>query len=115
MCGIAGTFNLPEYGAADVSQMIDCIRYRGPDEQGVEALGPAVLGHARLAVVDPENGHQPMSNEDGTVWVVFNGEIYNFVELREELTAKGHRFKSRCDTEVLVHLWKKKARRCWRA
>ena len=105
MCGIAGTFNLPEYGPADIERMIDCIRYRGPDEQGVEALGPAVLGHARLAVVDPENGHQPMSNEDGTVWVVFNGEIYNFAELREELTARGHRFKSRCDTEVLVHLW----------
>lgn len=105
MCGIAGTFNLPEFGEQNVAAMIDSIRYRGPDEAGTVKMGPATLGHARLAVVDPENGTQPMSNEDGTVWVVFNGEIYNFVELREELMAGGHQFKSRCDTEVLVHLW----------
>jgi asparagine synthase (glutamine-hydrolysing) len=85
--------------------MVDLIHHRGVDEQGVERLGPVVLGHVRLAVVDPENGKQPMCNEDGTVWVSFNGEIYNYVELRQELKAKGHRFKSRCDTEVLVHLW----------
>jgi asparagine synthase (glutamine-hydrolysing) len=85
--------------------MIDCIKYRGVDEQGVEELGRAVLGHARLAVVDPENGKQPMSSTDNKVWVVFNGEIFNFIELREQLKAKGYKFKSRCDTEVLVHLW----------
>ena len=62
-------------------------------------------GISGAPVVDPENGTQPLSNEDGSVWVVFNGEIYNFVDLREELKAKGHHFKSRCDTEVLVHLW----------
>jgi len=96
---------VPGIESRHVGEMVRQIQHRGPDEQGVETFGPVVLGHARLAVVDPENGLQPMSNEDGTVWVSFNGEIYNYVELREELKAKGHRFKSRCDTEVLVHLW----------
>jgi asparagine synthase (glutamine-hydrolysing) len=106
MCGIAGTFNCPQFSERDVEAMVATIRYRGVDEAGVERVGPSLLGHARLAVVDPENGHQPMSNADGTVWVIFNGEIYNFIELREELKAKGYQFKSRCDTEVLVHLWR---------
>lgn len=106
MCGIAGVVNVGAAQLPDVQAMIDCIQYRGRDENGVHAIGNAILGHARLAVVDPENGKQPMSNTDGTVWVVFNGEIYNYVELREELKAKGYHFKSRCDTEVLVHLWR---------
>lgn len=105
MCGIAGVVGAAGTTENDVWDMINCIKYRGVDEQGVEMLGQAVLGHARLAVVDPENGMQPMSNADGSVWVVFNGEIFNFIELREQLKAKGYRFKSRCDTEVLVHLW----------
>ncbi|MBT8436410.1 MAG: asparagine synthase (glutamine-hydrolyzing) [Gammaproteobacteria bacterium] len=105
MCGIAGVFNVPGIESHHVREMVNLIHHRGPDEQGVEKFGPVILGHARLAVVDPENGLQPMSNEDGTVWVSFNGEIYNYVELREELKTRGHRFKSRCDTEVLVHLW----------
>ena len=105
MCGIAGIYNVPGIIEKDVKTMIDKIKYRGIDEQGVEKIGPTILGHARLAVVDPENGMQPMCNEDSTVWVSFNGEIYNYVELREELKGKGHTFKSRCDTEVLVHLW----------
>jgi asparagine synthase (glutamine-hydrolysing) len=106
MCGIAGVINASGVQPAHVKTMIDQIQYRGRDEHGVEALGRAVVGHARLAVVDPENGMQPMSNTDNTVWVTFNGEIYNYVELREELKAKGYTFKSRCDTEVLVHLWR---------
>src|SRR3954463_88626 len=107
MCGIAGVVNANGVLPAHVKTMVDQIQYRGRDEQGVEALGSrAVVGHARLAVVDPENGKQPMSNTDNTVWVTFNGEIYNYVELREELKAKGYKFKSRCDTEVLVHLWR---------
>jgi asparagine synthase (glutamine-hydrolysing) len=105
MCGIAGVFNVPGIETHHVKEMVDLIHHRGIDEQGVEKIGSTVLGHVRLAVVDPENGMQPMSNEDDTVWVSFNGEIYNYVELREELKAKGHTFKSRCDTEVLVHLW----------
>ena len=108
MCGIAGVVGTQKYTKSDVARMIDCIAYRGPDEQDVVQIGPALLGHARLAVVDPENGGQPMSNTDDTVWVVFNGEIYNFIELREDLKSKGYQFKSRCDTEVLVHLWREK-------
>lgn len=108
MCGIAGVIGTQKYSKHDVARMIDCIAYRGPDEQDVVQIGPALLGHARLAVVDPENGGQPMSNMDDTVWVVFNGEIYNFIELRDELKSKGYVFKSRCDTEVLVHLWREK-------
>jgi asparagine synthase (glutamine-hydrolysing) len=108
MCGISGVIGNSSYSKADVARMIELISYRGPDEQGVVQIGSALLGHARLAVVDPENGGQPMSNTDDSVWVVFNGEIYNFVELREDLKAKGYIFKSRCDTEVLVHLWREK-------
>ena len=108
MCGIAGVVNSANTTEEDVDRMVRCIRYRGPDEADVKKLGRAILGHARLAVVDPENGKQPMSNTDDTVWVVFNGEIYNYVEIREDLKKKGYRFKSRCDTEVLVHLWREK-------
>jgi asparagine synthase (glutamine-hydrolysing) len=105
MCGIAGVVGAAGTTEQDVWAMVDCIKYRGVDEQGVKSFGKAILGHARLAVVDPENGMQPMSNTDGKVWVIFNGEIFNFIELREQLKAKGYKFKSRCDTEVLVHLW----------
>ncbi|MFM9879536.1 MAG: asparagine synthase (glutamine-hydrolyzing) [Burkholderiaceae bacterium] len=108
MCGMTGVVGASGVTADHVQQMIECIKYRGPDEMGVKDLGAAILGHARLAVVDKENGMQPMCNADGTVWVAFNGEIYNFIELREQLKAKGYKFKSRCDTEVLVHLWDEK-------
>ena len=108
MCGIAGVIHTNSFNKNDVTKMIECISYRGPDEQDVVKVGPCYLGHVRLAVVDPENGGQPMSNTDNTVWVVFNGEIYNFVEIRDSLKRKGYVFKSRCDTEVLVHLWREK-------
>ena len=104
MCGIAGIVGSNKYNENNVKEMIRKISYRGPDEQGTIDLENVCLGHARLAVVDPENGSQPMCNEDETVWVVFNGEIYNFVEIRANLIQKGYKFKSRCDTEVLVHL-----------
>ncbi len=106
MCGLAGIYDATRMASdADVKKMISAIHYRGVDESDVVDLGECILGHARLAVVDPENGMQPMSNSDNSVWVVFNGEIYNFVELRNSLIEKGYKFKSRCDTEVLVHLW----------
>ena len=108
MCGIAGIIGSQKYSENDAKKMIDMISYRGPDEQGTVNLGNIYLGHARLAVVDPENGTQPMSNEDDSVWVVFNGEIYNHLEIRTDLQKKGYTFKSRCDTEVLVHLWREK-------
>ena len=106
MCGIAGAVHTTGFSRGDISQMLDSIAYRGPDAQAVVEAGPALLGNARLEVVDLAGGGQPMANADETVWVVCNGEIYNFVELREELEAKGYRFKSRSDTEVLVHLWR---------
>ncbi|AKJ31118.1 asparagine synthase [Caldimonas brevitalea] len=85
--------------------MIDRLRHRGPDGSGVYTQGPVGLAHARLSIVDPEGGAQPLHNEDRTVSVVFNGEIFNHRELQRELEARGHRFRTRCDTEVLVHLY----------
>lgn len=111
MCGIAGVVNVPGMASSDIETMLDRIRYRGPDEARVQHLGRTVIGHARLVVVDREGGRQPMTNGDETVWVTCNGEIYNYVELREELEAKGYRFTSRSDTEVLVHLWREEGER----
>ncbi len=86
--------------------MRDTMRHRGPDDVGLLVEGPVALAHRRLSIVDlTDAGHQPMSNEDGSVWVVFNGEVYNYVELAAELAARGHRFRSHCDTEVIVHAW----------
>jgi asparagine synthase (glutamine-hydrolysing) len=86
------------------------LRHRGPDGQQCVTLmdGRCLLGHLRLAIIDIEGGAQPISNEDGTVWVICNGEIYNYLELREKLVAQGHRFSSHSDTEVLVHLFEEK-------
>ena len=85
--------------------MLAAIAHRGPDDEGVFARGPVGLGNRRLSIIDLEGGHQPLSNEDGTIWVAFNGEIYNFPDLRRELVAKGHVFKTGSDTEVIVHLY----------
>src|SRR5215831_13126626 len=110
MCGIAGYLRLrPEIAApltASVARdMLEAIRRRGPDGEGEWRSNDDLcwLGHRRLAIIDLHSGDQPMCNEDGTIWVVFNGEIYNHAVLRTELEAFGHRFKTRCDTEVLVH------------
>ena len=106
MCGIAGIFNCSPAKDADASllkKMCGQLIHRGPDDDGIQVLGPAGLGFRRLSIIDLSGGHQPMSNEDGTVWTVFNGEIYNFQELRKELEEKGHRFKTSSDTETIVH------------
>src|ERR1700754_5018134 len=98
MCGIAG-FVLRD-GIADPSQvrlMCDQIRHRGPDDEGYYASDSCALGMRRLSIIDVRSGHQPISNEDGTVWVVFNGEIYNYRELRQFLTGRGHRFHTESD------------------
>jgi len=107
MCGIAGLFRangiLPDDAGA-VARMSDAQRHRGPDAEGLYCGERVVLGHRRLSILDlSDAGRQPMSNEDGSVWVVFNGEIYNYAELREELLNSGHRFRSASDTEVLIH------------
>ncbi|MBI5720129.1 MAG: asparagine synthase (glutamine-hydrolyzing) [Burkholderiales bacterium] len=108
MCGIAGLLAFP--GAAPPSRdelmgMIGTLRHRGPDGHGVWQQGPVGLAHARLSIIDLAGGTQPMANEDGQVQVTFNGEIFNHVELRERLVARGHVFRTASDTEVLVHLY----------
>jgi asparagine synthase (glutamine-hydrolysing) len=106
MCGIAG-YCLRE-GQAElpvVQAMCDQIRHRGPDDQGFHLDGGCALGMRRLSIIDLSTGHQPISNEDGSVWVVFNGEIYNYQELRRDLMGRGHRFTTNSDTETLVHLY----------
>lgn len=95
-----------------VKAMADTIRHRGPDDEGYYVSGLIGLGFRRLSIIDLQCGHQPLSNEDGTVWIVFNGEIYNFRELREFLLAKGHVFKTESDTEVIVHLYEERGPQC---
>lgn len=85
--------------------MTDAVRHRGPDGEGLFIRDRVALGHRRLSIIDPKGGKQPMSNEDGTVWVTYNGEIYNFRELRTDLEVRGHRFVTNCDTEVVVHAY----------
>ncbi|ASJ74798.1 asparagine synthase (glutamine-hydrolyzing) [Granulosicoccus antarcticus] len=106
MCGIAGIWN-PEHGPQreTLQAMIATLNHRGPDGVGFHLDGPVGLAHSRLAIIDIAGGAQPMSNEDGTVWVSCNGEIFNYPELRVKLIQRGHRFSSRSDTEVLVHLY----------
>jgi asparagine synthase (glutamine-hydrolysing) len=108
MCGICGiVLGDPQAGVNEdlVVTMRDAMAHRGPDGFGLVSLPGATLGHRRLSIIDVEHGDQPMSNEDESVWVTFNGEIYNFLSLRAELVGRGHRFRTRCDTEVLVHAY----------
>lgn len=109
MCGIAGIVNLvPGLPAPDreaTTRMVGALQHRGPDELGVYRDADAALGHARLSVIDLAQGQQPMLDARGSLVVVYNGEIYNYVELRDELVARGHRFRTRSDTEVLLVAW----------
>jgi asparagine synthase (glutamine-hydrolysing) len=108
MCGIVGFWNFRTGTPASREVIRACtatLVHRGPDEDGYWLDGPLALGMRRLQVVDPGGGHQPMANEDGSVRVVFNGEIYNHVALRGELESRGHRFRTRSDTEAIVHAW----------
>jgi asparagine synthase (glutamine-hydrolysing) len=109
MCGICGQFNFATdrpVDAAAVHAMARAIAHRGPDDEGYFIDGPIGLGFRRLSIIDLSGGHQPMSDAEGTIQVVFNGEIYNFQELRTELEASGHVFRTRSDTEVIVHGYK---------
>lgn len=87
------------------ARMLTMLHHRGPESAGVWSDGPVALGHARLSIIDIQGGMQPMANEDGTVWAIVNGEVFNFVELRAELLRAGHRFRTRSDSEVIVHLY----------
>src|SRR5579862_5350422 len=108
MCGIVGIYDGQGPNPIDrqlLQRMADAIAHRGPDGSGFH-LAPGIgLGHRRLAIIDVAGGHQPLFNEDETVAVTYNGEIYNFQELAAELAAKGHRFRTHSDTEVIVHAW----------
>lgn len=117
MCGIAGKLYFSPGAQAtrpEIERMLKPIHHRGPDGQGIHLDGPVGLGHVRLAIIDVDGGPQPMTNEDGTVWIVFNGEIYNFQALREELIARGHQFRSHSDTEVIIHAYEEYGTDCLR-
>jgi asparagine synthase (glutamine-hydrolysing) len=108
MCGIAGMFNRSGRQAATetgMRQMLALLRHRGPDEFGILLDRETGLGNARLSIIDLGGGSQPIANEDETLWIVFNGEIFNYVELRPELEARGHKFRTSSDTEVILHLY----------
>jgi asparagine synthase (glutamine-hydrolysing) len=108
MCGIAGIVGADRAYSADravISRMCRTIEHRGPDDEGIHAAGRVGLGMRRLSIIDLPTGRQPIHNEDRSVWIVFNGEIYNFPELRARLEARGHRFYTNSDTEVIVHLY----------
>ncbi|MBO0862519.1 MAG: asparagine synthase (glutamine-hydrolyzing) [Chloracidobacterium sp.] len=117
MCGIAGMFGEEKTMAFAerrevIRRMCDVITHRGPDDEGFHIEGGLAIGMRRLSIIDVASGRQPISNEDGSVWIVFNGEIYNFAELRAELIARGHIFQTRTDTETIVHLYEDEGERC---
>jgi asparagine synthase (glutamine-hydrolysing) len=115
MCGIVGQLlQNPEATVSrdQIEAMLSPMAHRGPDGDGIHLDGPAGLGHCRLSIIDVGGGAQPMTNEDGTVWIVFNGEIYNFQPLRDNLIARGHVFRSHCDTEVIIHLYEEYGADC---
>jgi asparagine synthase (glutamine-hydrolysing) len=115
MCGIVGVLRadgalVPE---SLLSEMRDSLVHRGPDDAGLYLKGPVGLGMRRLSILDlTPMGHQPMGNHDGTLWIIFNGEIYNYVELAQELRSAGHRLVSQSDTEVLLHLYEQFGKEC---
>jgi asparagine synthase (glutamine-hydrolysing) len=111
MCGICGYINPEGATEAAIDRMASAIAHRGPDGQGIFTRGPVGLGHRRLSIIDLEGGRQPMANEDDSIWITFNGEIYNYPEIRRELEAR-HRFKTHSDTEVILHLYEEKGEKC---
>jgi len=115
MCGIAGKINFENARPVEESEirpMLDIMRHRGPDGNGIHLDGPVGIGHVRLSIIDLEAGKQPLSNEDDSIWITFNGEIYNYLELRERLISQGHRFRTHSDTEVIVHLYEEYGKSC---
>lgn len=116
MCGLAGIYNfksLEPVSPIVLKAMTDTLVHRGPDDEGFYISGSVGLGHRRLSIIDLGGGHQPITNEDKSVWVVFNGEIYNFDDLHANLVKRGHIFKTRSDTEVIVHLYEEELEECF--
>src|SRR5579864_6466709 len=116
MCGIAGFVTVePFVGAESVlRRMMDSIRHRGPDDSGFFHDAVAHLGHRRLSIIDVAGGHQPMPNEDGSRWIVYNGEVFNHALLRPKLEGAGHRYATRCDTETILHAYEQYGPDCVR-
>ncbi len=118
MCGIAGAFEFdraaPDANRGVLQSMCDVIARRGPDDQGFYTDGGLGIGMRRLSIIDVEGGHQPLSNEDGTLWIVYNGEVFNHEPLQADLRRRGHRFKTRSDTETILHLYEEEGPRALR-
>jgi asparagine synthase (glutamine-hydrolysing) len=117
MCGICGVFEYDQRETVSREQLVrmnDTIRHRGPDDEGYHVTNHVGLAMRRLSIIDVAHGQQPISNEDGTVWIVFNGEIYNYPSLRDDLLAQGHTFRTNSDTEVIVHLYEEHGVDCLR-
>jgi asparagine synthase (glutamine-hydrolysing) len=115
MCGICGVFNFGTGEPADraaLKRATDAMAHRGPDDEGFHLDGALGLGNRRLSIIDLPGGHQPIANEDETVWITFNGEIYNYRELRPELEKRGHRFRTASDTETIIHLYEEHGPAC---
>ena len=116
MCGICGIFYFDRSRRVDATSlgaMTDRLAHRGPDDRGIWTNRNVGLGHRRLAIIDLSTaGHQPLSNETGEIWISYNGEVYNFLELRKKLEIKGHQFVSKTDTEVIIHLYEEEGNRC---
>jgi asparagine synthase (glutamine-hydrolysing) len=115
MCGITGLYNnrgLDKEADISLRRMIYSLSHRGPDESGLFIDDNAALGHSRLSIIDPAGGSQPLTNEDSSLWIVFNGEVFNYPELREKLMQSGHQFKTNTDTEVILHLFEEKREKC---
>src|SRR5215813_11839470 len=98
MCGICGKVNRTGVQQEEIQVMMDALAHRGPDGQGLYVNGRVGLGHRRLSIIDLDTGSQPIANEDGTIWITFNGEIYNYQQLYKELLRRGHRFHTQTDT-----------------
>src|SRR5437660_8627147 len=117
MCGIAGIVSmdrLDEGAAARATAMRDIMAYRGPDEAGLHCDGIAALAHRRLSIVDLNTGQQPLSNENGAIWITYNGEIYNHADIRRDLAAPGHCYKTRSDTATTVRAYEQWSHDCVR-
>lgn len=112
MCGICGKYSPSGVEPEELHRMLDTIVHRGPDDSGSYLRGRIALGSRRLSIIDLHSGKQPISNEDGTIWVVYNGEMYNYPQLRLQLEAKGHTFRTNSDTEAIVHLYEDLGERC---
>src|ERR687886_150685 len=118
MCGISGILAFDDRLELDepiIERMTNALTHRGPDDGGTWVRGEhgIALGHRRLSIIDlSAAGHQPMSNEDGTVWITYNGEVYNHAKLRPELERAGHVYRSHTDTETIIHLWEEEGPRC---